>query len=181
MGDLSYGVNGSSYYDLCRQGRVFSAFASVTSPVVYSTAAGTGGPLLWNNTGATNRVLAVILAVSAGWTTAPGATGVLGVTGNSGQTAAPTTTTAITASANMYLGLGAPTCNLYNIGTVANAGNFFMPTHSMSTAATPSDPTWQAIDGALIVPPGSWCAAAGAATLTTMVGKIGLLWAEIPY
>jgi hypothetical protein len=189
MANMSFGGGASSsFYDLARQGRIYTAFASVTAPVIYSTAAATGGPLLWNNTGPgagnNSRVMAVILGVSCGWTTAPSASGVIGLTGNTGQSSAPTSTTAIDTVSNNIVGFSGsdtPTCNVYRVGTVTNAGNFFFPTHSVSTAGTPSDAIWCPLDGLFIVQPGGWIAVSAAATATSMVGKIGLMWAEIPF
>src|SRR4051812_41085952 len=50
------------YFEQTSRGNVYTAHAIVTAPVIYTTAAGTGGPLLWN--GSTTMV-AAILAV--GW------------------------------------------------------------------------------------------------------------------
>lgn len=185
MGNLSIGTQGASYYDWARKGRIYTAFASVTSPVIYSTAAATGGPLLWNGSFVSgSAVNAVILAVGVGLTTASGAASAIGLTGNSGQVAAPSSTTTIDAVANTFIGGGfTPSCNTYRIGTVTNAGNFFMPTHSLDTGAITTLATgmsWVDIGGIFIVPPGSWCAVAAAATATSAVCKIGLIWVEIP-
>jgi hypothetical protein len=187
MANMSFGTGNSSYYDLARRQQVFSALAIATAPVIWSTAAGTGGPLLWNNTAAAGtgpRVLAVILGVSVTITVASTAGAGLGLTGGIGQTAAPTTTTAIDGAVNTNIGGPLPQCNLYRKGTVANAGNFFMPTHSLDTGALTVGSlgnTWVDLGGSVIVPPGSWVAVAAAATATAAVLQIGLMWAEIPY
>lgn len=188
MGNLSIGVGGQSYYDLAQQGRVFSALATVTAPVIWSTAAGTGGPLLWNNTGTSNqRVKAVLLALGVGLTVASGAASAIGITGAAGQTAAPGSTTAIDAVANMLIGGSGPAtplCNVFRVGTPTNPGTFFQPTHSLDTAAITAIPLamqWVDLHGAIVVQPGGWASAAAAATATSAVLSIGLLWAEIPY
>lgn len=185
MGTLSAGTGSSSYYDWSNRGNVYCALALVTAPVIFTTAAGTGGPLLWNNSGATGRnaVNAVILAVSAALTTASTAASVLGITGNSGQTSAPTSTTAIDYMQCTRIGGPAPVCNLYRIGTVSTAGNFFLPTHTLDTGAITATnilPAWTDIGGSIVVPPGSWASVSAAATATSAVCKIGLIWAEIP-
>lgn len=187
MGNLSIGTQGASYYDWARKGKVYCAFASVTAPVIYSTAAGTGGPLLWNNSVVNGSgVNAAILAVGVGVTTASGAASALGLTGNSGQSSAPSSTTAIDAVANLFVGGGvgtSPACNTYRVGTVTNAGNFFMPTHTLDTGAVTtliSSIAWVDIGGLIVVPPSSWMAVASAATATSAVCKIGLIWVEIP-
>ena len=53
-------VNGR-YATLALNQRVFSAYAIVTSGVIWSTAAGTGGPLLWNGTTNTSAHLMAVL------------------------------------------------------------------------------------------------------------------------
>jgi hypothetical protein len=190
MANMSYGGGqGSSYYDLARKGQIFSALALVTSPVIYSTAAATGGPLLWNNSDEDGlfRVNAVLLAVGIGMTTASGAASVLGITGNTGQEAAPATTTTIDAGP-VNTNIGGPStgsqCHVYRIGTPTNAGNFFQPTHSLDTAAITATPLalqWADIAGSIIVGPASWASIAAGATATSAVLQVGLLWAEIPF
>jgi hypothetical protein len=185
MANMSSGSGGSSYYDLARNGQVFSAYAIVTAPVIFSTAAGTGGPLLWNNSGAagTNAVDAVILGVSCAVTVVSTVAAALGITGNSGQTAAPATTTAIDSVANMRIGGTGPKCNTFRIGTPTTAGNFFLPLFQLGTGPLTVDDLEEVfidLGGMVVVPPGSWCAIAASATATTTVGQIGLVWAEIP-
>ena len=36
------------YYEQAKRGNIFFGQATVTAPVIFSTEAGTGGPLLWN-------------------------------------------------------------------------------------------------------------------------------------
>jgi hypothetical protein len=189
MGNLSTGNGGNSYYDYARRQQVFTAYATVTAMAAYSTAAGTGGPLIWNNTGAAagknpQRVLAVLLAAGLGMSVASAAAGGLGITGNSGQTSAPTATTAIDAGANAFIGGPVQQCNTYRIGTVTNAGNFFMPFALIGTGALTVDNLdfqWFDLGGSIIVPPGSWASVAASVVMTTSVLQIGLMWAEIPY
>lgn len=190
MGNLSIGTQGASYYDWARKGRIFTAYAIVTTPVIWSTAAGTGGPLLWNNSLVNgSAVNAAILAVSASLTVATSVASSLGLTGAAGQTAAPGSTTGIDAVASTYIGEGVgangglPLCNTYRIGTPTNAGTFFMPTHTLDTGAITTVnvlPNWVDIGGAVIVPPGSWCSIAASATATSGVCRVGMMWVEIP-
>ena len=172
-----------SYYQLAKMGQVFTANAVVTAPVAYSTAAGIGGPLLWNNTGPSaggnGAVVALILGLSVAWTTAPAATGELGITWGSGQTSAPTSTTAIDGVACTLPGFSGPDCNVYRVGTVANAGSTILVTHSISTAGTPSQSVFVPLDGLVQVPPGCWAAVAGAAAIASLVARISLVWAEV--
>lgn len=186
--DLSYGTGSSSYYDYAKRGQLYCATATVTSPVIFSTAAGTGGPLLWNNSGqgaaGNNRVAAVLLSLGVGITTASGVAGALGITG--GVSTAPSSTTAIDGIQNLLLSSTAsPQCNLYRKGTVSAAGTFFIATHQVTTVALTSAPPlsmqWFDIGGMFIVPSGSFAAISASATLTSGVFSIGLIFAEIPY
>lgn len=168
------------YYELCRNGRLFMAHAIVTAPVIYTTAAGTGGPLIWNGS---PKVNVVPLAVGFGVTVVTTVAAALGLTGNSGQTSAPTTTTAIDSRANMLIGGAASNSTPYRIGTVTNAGNFFFPFAHLHTGALTVDTTgmqWLDIGGAVIVPPNSWVSIAASATAATTVASIGIIYAEVP-
>lgn len=183
MGNLSHGVNGTSYYAASRTGNVFCAQAIVTAPVIYSTAAGTGGPLLWNGTTTANGVNAVILGVTCSITTVSTVAASFGITGNSGQTAAPTSTTAIDSVACLRIGSQGPACNTYRIGTVTNAGNFFLPLGSLFTGALTVDNIelgFIDLQGLIVVPPNSWVSIAASATASTTVAQMGLIWMETP-
>ena len=177
-----------SYYQLAKSGQIFVANATVTAPVAFGTAAGMGGPLLWNNTGpaagATGpRVMAVILGLAVGWTTAPAATGEMGITWGSGQASAPSSTTAIDGVACTLPGGAAtkPQCNVYRVGTVANAGAAILVTHQVSTTTPAATPVFVPLDGLVQVEPGCWASPAAAIAIATMVANISLVWAEIPF
>ena len=116
------------------------AQAIVTAPVIYTTAAGTGGPLLWNPP--TSEVNAVILGVSFGITVVTTVAAALGLTGNSGQTVAPSSTTAIDGRANLKIGGAAGACTPYRVGTVAVAGAFLLPFAHLHTGALTVDNVW---------------------------------------
>lgn len=180
MAGLNFGSSAdASYLHYARQGKMFNAMAIVTAPVIYTTAAGTGGPLLWNGT--TNKN-AVLLAVTCGITVVTTVAASLGITGNSGQTTAPSATTAIDSVANCLIGRSASSCNVYRVGTPASAGNFFFPFLSLHTGAltVDTDPLgFIDLGGSIVVPPGSWASIAASATATTTVANLGLLWAEI--
>jgi hypothetical protein len=174
-----------TYSTLVKKGLVFSAYATVTTPAVYNTAAGAGlgGPLLWNPP--TNTVDAHIIAISAMVSTAAtSSVGGLGWTSGV-QVAAPTTTTAIDASGNMLVGGPSGQVKSYRIGTVSAgvAATTFMPLLQVDTGAiTVSNmtPSWTILDGSLIVTPGNFGAVTGSVLFTTLVINIGLVWAEIP-
>lgn len=183
--DLSVGVAGQSLYEYSRVGQLFCARAIVTAPVIFSTAAGTGGPLLWNNSAAgTVAVNAVLLGVSIVSTTpATTAAFAIGITGNSGQTSAPTSTTTIDTSANLRIGGPSPRCNVYRVGTPSSAGSFFLPLAQAGTGAITVDNFENCminLDGSIVVPPGSWVSVAASATATSLVAQVGIIWAEIP-
>jgi len=179
VANLSFGVGSSSYYALTREGRVFSAYAIVTAPVVYSTAAGTGGPLLWNSSIDRNAVLLYVTCPITVVTTVAAA---LGLTGAAGQTAAPSSTTTIDATGNMRVGGPASAMNVYRVGTPTNAGGFFLPLAHLHTGALTVDTFGNALiplEGSVVVPPQSWVSWAASATATTTVARLGMVWAEI--
>lgn len=181
--DLSIGVAGDSAYEYARQGKLFCARAIVTAPVVFSTAAGTGGPLLWNNTGSNSgAVNAVLLGITCALTVVTTVASALGITGNSGQTSAPGSTTAIDTSANLLIGGPAPKCNVYRVGTPSSAGSFFLPLAHLGTGALTVDNMelgFIPLHGMVVVPPGSWVSIAASATATTTVAQLGMVWAEV--
>jgi hypothetical protein len=169
------------YSNLVKLGVVYSAYATLTAPVIYTTAIGTGGPLLWNPPG--SGVDAHMLAVGFSSSVVTTVAGGVGITGNGGQAVAPTTTTAIDASGNMLISGGAPSCSVYRIGTPANAGNRLVPFAQFHTGALTVDTTgltWVPIDGIWICPPGAWMSPAGTATLSTLQIQIATVWAELP-
>ena len=185
MGALTQGMQNDSYYAYATRGQVFNAFAAVTAPVIYTTAAGTGGPLLWNGSGigGVRAVNAVLLGLTCALTVVSTVAAALGITGNKGQTAVPSATSPITASGNCLVGGNGPQCNVYSVGTPTNAGNFFLPLVQLGTGAlTVEDVNLGYIDlqGMVVVPPGSWASVAASATATTTVAQIGLIWAEVP-
>lgn len=169
------------YSNLVKAGRVFSAYATLTAPVIYTTAAATGGPLLWNppSSGIDAHLLAIGFSTSVVTTVAGG----IGITGNSGQTVAPTSTTAIDATGNMLIGGAASQCSTFRVGTTSNAGNRLVPFAQFHTGALTVDTTgltWVPLDGIAICAPGSWMSPAGTATLTTLQIALAMIWAELP-
>ena len=172
------------YFAASERGNLFVAHAIVTAPVIYTTEAGTGGPLLWNGSSTTPgaRVKANILAVGFGVTTVSTVAAALGFTGGDAQTSAPTSTTAIDSSANLRIGGDAPRCNTYRVGTTVE-NKFFMPFAHLHTGALTVDNTgiqWIDVGGLITVEPNSFISIAASATATTAVLQIGLVWEEIP-
>lgn len=167
------------------RGNVFCAQAIVTAPVIWTTAAGTGGPLLYNGSvsGTGRGVTAYLLALSYGLTVASTVAGAVGLTG--GPTTAPTGTTAIDSSACLRLTAGAPSpkCSVYRVGTPSAAGTFFLPTGQVGTSALTAeimDDNFISLGGAIEVGPGYFASFAGSATLSTAVLQVGLVWLELP-
>lgn len=183
VGELVVSEFLAKYATLVKAGVVFSAYAALTAPVIYTTAAGTGGPLIWNKPG--SGLDAHVLAVSFGsLSAATSVAGSLGLTGNSGQNVAPTATTAIDATGSMYVGGSATGMGgVYRVGTPANAGAQYFPLVAVGTGAITIkiiDPAWVDVGGAFIIPPGAWGSIAANATLTAGVVGVGMIWAELP-
>lgn len=167
------------YYEQAARGNIFTAHAIVTAPVIYTTAAGTGGPLLWNGS---STVKASILAVGWGQSTVTTVAAVIGLTGNSGQTSAPTATTAVDSVKCTLIGGGSPACTAYRVGTTASAGNFFHPLGDVKTGALTTEPgsmNWVDIGGMFVVPQFGWISFAASATASTTVGNFVIVWEEV--
>jgi hypothetical protein len=169
------------YYEQASRGNLFLATAIVTGPVIFTTAAGTGGPLVWNPS--SSGVNVSVLAITCGVTVVTTVAAALGLTGNTGQTSAPTSTTAIDSRQNCRIG-GAPSQSTpYRVGTPTNAGAFFFPLLSLHTGALTVDTGQVAfidVGGVIVCPPGSWVSVAASATATTTVAQLGMIYAEIP-
>lgn len=177
-GELNTSDAHGQLYEAAVRSNLFFAHAIVTAPVIYTTAAGTGGPLIWN--GSTNKNV-VILKVGIGVTTVTTVAAALGLTGNSGQTSAPTATTAIDSSGNMLIGGPSSASTQYRIGTVTNAGNRFLPFANLHTGALTVDNlgmVWVDIAGGFIIPPNSWGAIAASATASTTVMQACIIFEE---
>lgn len=180
LGDTIVSELMGRYYEQAYRQKLFLATAIVTAPVIFSTAAGTGGPLIWNGSQTSNVVL-----LAAGMSTSVVTTvaGGIGITGNTGQTAAPSATTAIDSRANCFIGGAASAATPYRVGTVSTAGAFFFPLAQFHTGALTVDTTgmtWQDLGGCIICPPNSWVSLAGSATLSTLVANLGLIYTEVP-
>ena len=177
--ELILGYAHGRYAEASMSGRLFMAQAIVTTPLLWSTEIGTGGPLLWNGS---STVKAVLLAVGFGETTPIDVVGVaLGITGGNGQAAAPTTATAIDSTTNLLIG-GAPSaCTAYRIGTTVN-NRFFYPfanLHPGILAADTANMQWVDLGG-IVVPQWCYASVAASADATSWVGNICLIWEEIP-
>jgi hypothetical protein len=180
MGSLITADGHGRYFEQASRRNIFRAHAIVTGMVAFSTAAATGGPLLWNSSSTAN---AVLLAVGFGITTASGAAGAVGITGNTGQTSAPGTTTAIDSFGNGYIGGPPSAMNAYRIGTVTNAGAMFLPFAQVHTGALTVDSAavnWFDLGGGIIVPPNAWASVAASTALTSAVMSVSLVWEEVP-
>lgn len=172
------------YFAASERANLFVAHAIVTAPVIYTTEAGTGGPLLWNGSGTDGgrKVNANILAVGFGVTVVTTVAAALGLTGGDAQTSAPTTTTAIDSTSNLRMGGATSRCTAYRVGTTVE-NKFFMPFAHLHTGALTVDNTgiqWIDLGGLITVPPASFVSVAASATATTTVASICMVWEEIP-
>lgn len=181
LGDAMVSELNGRFYEQASRGRLFLANAIVTAPVIFSTAAGTGGPLVWNPP--TSGVNLSVLAITCGITVVTTVAAALGLTGNTGQTSAPTSTTAIDGRTSALVGGQASVSTPYRIGTPTNAGGFFFPLLNLHTGALTVDSLGLGfidVGGAVVCPPGSWVSVAASATATTTVAQLGMVYAEIP-
>jgi len=181
LGDTIMSELNGRYYEQASRGRLFLANAIVTAPVIFSTAAGTGGPLIWNPP--TSGVNVSVLAITCGITVVSTVAAALGLTGNTGQTSAPGSTTAIDGRSSALIGGQASVSTPYRVGTPTNAGGFFFPLLHLHTGALTVDTAgfgWIDVGGAVVCPPGGWVSVAASATATTTVAQLGCLYAEIP-
>jgi hypothetical protein len=177
--ELIAGLAHGKYTEASRRGNLFMAQAIVTAPVIWTTEAGTGGPLLWNGS---STVVANILAVGIGVSVVTTVAASLGLTGGRSQTAAPTTATAIDSQTNLLIGGGNPACTAYRLGTTVQ-NDFFLPFAHLHTGALTVDTAgmmWWDCAGLLTVPQFCQCSIAASATATTTVMNACLIWEEIP-
>jgi len=178
-GEQVVSVAHAPHYESSGRSRIFMARAVVTAPVIWSTEAGTGGPLLWNSS---SSVVANVLAVSVAITTASAVAGALGYTWGVEQTSAPTSTTVIDSSGCARIDGSTPAVNVYRVGTtVENLG--FMPIAEVGTGAITVGtvvPKWIDLRGLVTIPQNSFWSIAASATLTTGVFQIGVIWEEVP-
>lgn len=168
-----------SFAEASQRGNLFMAQAIITAPVIWTTEAGTGGPLLWNGS---STVKASILAVGFGVSVVTTVAASLGLTGGNGQSAAPTTTTAIDSQANLLIGGPAPAVSAYRVGTTVE-NKFFFPFADLHTGALTVDTRgvqWVMLDGLITVPPNSFVSVAASATASTTVMNACIVWEEIP-
>ena len=179
-GESLYSQFHGKYYSQASRGNLFMAHAIVTAPVIYTTAAGTGGPLIWNGSTTHNVVL---LAAGYGVTVVTTVAAALGITGAGGQTVAPTSTTAIDSTTNMLLGGAASRATSYRVGTPLAAGTFLLPFADVHTGALTTEPGslhWIDLAGAIVCPPNRWVSLAASATATTAVAQLAIVWEEVP-
>lgn len=171
------GVHGE-HFEASRRGKIFMAQAIVTAPVIWTTEAGTGGPLLWNGS---SSIVCNILGVGIGISTVATAAGAIGLTGGYGQTAAPTTTTAIDSQTCCLLDGSSPQASVYRVGTTGT-NRFFHALGDVMTGALTTVPAnfgWYDVKGLYTVPYQGFISVAASATLTTAVMNITLVWEEV--
>jgi hypothetical protein len=176
--ELITGMAHGMFAEASARGNLFMANAIVTAPVIWTTEAGTGGPLLWNGS---STKKASILAVGWGISVVATAAATLGLTAGWGQSAAPTTTTAIDSTGNLLVGGPASACTAYRVGTTVD-NKFFIPLGDCLTGALTVEVghmNWARLDGMITVPPNSYVSIAASATATTLVANFGIIWEEL--
>lgn len=167
------------------RGNVYAATVADTALAAY-TATALMGPLLYNPSAPTSGrgVVAHLLAIAFGLTTAATAAGALGIVG--GATTQPSSTSTsglIVSNTRLKAGVPAPQCSVYASGTVSVAGTLWMPVGQIGTAALTAeiaDDNFIHLGGAIEVTPGYFAAPAASATLSTAVLDLCLIWIEIP-
>ena len=167
------------YYEASSRGKIFMANAIVTAPVIWTTEAGTGGPLIWNNSAS---IIVNVLAVGFGISVVSTVAGGLGLTQGYGQTDAPTSTTAIDNTICMNGTATASAATAYRVGTTGTNRSFF-PVMSVYTGALTTDPGpihWVRLDGLISVPYQGFVSVAASATLSTLVVNCAIIWEEVP-
>ena len=168
-----------AYYDASSRGNVFMANAIVTAPVIWTTEAGTGGPLIWNGS---SDVVVNVLAVGFGVSVVSTVAGGLGITGGYGQTDAPTSTTAIDNTICLNSTSSTSEATAYRVGTTGT-NRYFFPLASIYTGAlttAPLDMCWIRLDGLISVPYQGFVSIAASATLSTLVVNCAIIWEEVP-
>lgn len=167
------------YYENTYRKNSFSAYASAVATSLTGTAL--VGLILWNGSTSVNAVL----TKATGFIAVTSATDIgLALAKGTNQPSAPTSTTAITASSNDFIGGPNSLCTAYNAGTVLAAPTVAWPLmhNTAAIAVTGEDPGFNVdFEGSIIVPPQSFVAvvalgAAAAAASTYM----GLKWIEVP-
>ena len=167
------------YYEQSNRGNIFMAQAIITAPVIWTTEAGTGGPLLWNGS---STIRASILAVGWGISTVSTVGAAVGLTGGYDQTAAPTTTTAIDSQGCMNGGSDTPQVNAYRVGTTGT-NRWFLPLGGLYTGAltvTPDAMNWVRLDGLVSLKQNGFVSFAASATASTTVMNVCIIWEEVP-
>jgi hypothetical protein len=167
------------HFEASRRGKIFMAQAIITAPVIWTTEAGTGGPLLWNGS---SGIVCNILAVGIGISTVSTVAAAIGLTGGYGQTAAPTSTTAIDSMTCTLLDGSNPAASVYRVGTTGT-NRFFHPLGDVMTGALTTVPAnfgWYNLEGLYSVPYQAFISVAASATASTTVANICLVWEEVP-
>ena len=178
-GEQVVSQNHGQYYKGASRGKIFMANAIVTAPVIWTTEAGTGGPLIWNGS---SSVVVNVLAVGFGISVVSTVAGGLGITQGYGQTDAPTSTTAIDNTICMNGTATASAATAYRVGTTGTNRSFFplMSVYTGALTTSPGDVQWVRLDGLISVPYQGFVSIAASATLSTLVVNCAIIWEEVP-
>src|SRR6185369_13043466 len=166
LGALIIAQGHGRYFEAASRRNLFSAtaFVAAAGMIAFGTAGAQSGPVIWNGSNDINvHIIAVSWASTVAFTTAGLA---IGLTGNTGQTSAPTSTTAIDAKGNNYMGGAASKATAYRVATLVNGGAFFLPIGGLHTGTVALDtalPLWVELASSLVVPPNAWAGVAASA------------------
>lgn len=183
LGELNISELLGRYSTLVKAGKVYYTSASVTAPVIFSTAAQVG-PMLWNkpSSGLDAHILGVCVGEPSTATTVASSIGLVANV----QPSAPTTATAITGF-NCYAGGSAPSmAGVFSTATVlvTNPVPIFMPLVGVAGAAitvgNTVTTTFADVGGLVIAGPGTVVYVCAGNTLSSGVFQLGLVWAELP-
>ena len=177
---LSHGSGqNASLYEYARRGLVFCSYnIGVASLPAYTAKA--LGPLIYNGNVGSPQLKSVLIGVSITVTTASSAAVSVGIAW--GTSIAPITTTASTLISSTYATNIQPTCSSYISGTVSTAPQGYLPLTSLDTTALTAESLsnlWIPLDGAIVIPQGSYAALVAGATASNSVLDVGLVWAEV--
>lgn len=168
------------YSDLVASGKCQVAYATLTAPVIFSTAAGTGGPLVYNGTSGSTALKVHVLAIGFATSVVTTVAGGMGIA--MGTSTAPSGPTTIDKIGNCLAGGAATAMTVARVATVSAAATTFFPLAQFHTGALTVDTSgfsWTDIGGLFVAGPGTFVSPAATATLTTLQVQVGLIWAEL--
>lgn len=172
-----------AFYKAAQGARLFLASQATAGVSVASLTIGTTAPFSLYNP-ADSRVNAVIRRVRMGYVSGTFGAGTLYHAVNSNPLAAASTGTAITTKGPGLVSGGGPLCTPLTTVTLPVAPTVVFPFAVLEASlATTAVPPWvvdDAVDGAIIIPPGcTWSIEGVTAAGTSPVAVFGVIWEEV--